>query len=412
MDQNQSDIVIVGGGIGGSGLAGLLAAEGLRVTVLERTTTFPDRVRGEMYAPWGVNLATQLGLLQPLLDAGATFTTDWAFYDPAFPPEFAESMAVELSSILEGVPGILNFAHPAACQALFDHAAAKGATMVRDVAEVDVDVSGDTPRVSWTLGDGSRHEATPSLIVGADGRFSGVRRAAGIELHSAPIRQYMTGLLVESTRPLSSHIDSYGTGDDVNWYSFPQGPNRCRVYLCHFDVHRYAGATGTERFLADLAQCASPDVASLADGRAVTPVATHASVDTWTDQPYADGVLLIGDAAGYNDPIIGQGLSLTMADLRDTAAVILAGGRRPEDFAAYGVARADRFAKLRLASQTMAEMMCSFGEEAAARRLRGLPMLGMDETVGALAAAMFAGPEVLPPGIDLLEAASQRMLAA
>jgi hypothetical protein len=39
-------------------------------------------------------------------------------------------------------------------------------------------------------------------------------------------------------------------------------------------------------------------------------------------------------------------------------------------------------------------------------------MLGIDETVGALAAAMFAGPEVLPPGIDLLEAASQRMLAA
>jgi menaquinone-9 beta-reductase len=412
MEHNDHDIVIVGGGIGGSGLASLLAAGGLNVTVLERTDTFPDRVRGEMYAPWGVNIATQLGLLQPLLDAGATFTTNWAFYDPAFPPEFAESMAVELSEILEGVPGILNFAHPAACQALFDHAAAQGATMMRDVTDIDVDLSRDNPHVRWTLGDGSRHEATASLVVGADGRFSCVRRAAGIELHSAPIRQYMTGLLVESPRPLSSHIDSYGTGDDVNWYSFPQGPNRCRVYLAHFDVHRYAGASGTERFLADLAQCASPDVACLAGGRPITPVATHASVDTWTDQPCADGVLLVGDAAGYNDPIIGQGLSLTMADLRDTAAVILAGGRRPTDFAAYGDARADRFAKLRLASQTMAEMMCSFGDEAAARRLRGLPMLGVDETVGALAAAMFAGPEVLPPGIELLEAASRRMLAA
>jgi 2-polyprenyl-6-methoxyphenol hydroxylase-like FAD-dependent oxidoreductase len=222
----------------------------------------------------------------------------------------------------------------------------------------------------------------------------------------------MTGLLVEAPRLLSSHIDSYGTGSDVNWYSFPQGPTRCRVYLAHFDVHRYAGAAGTERFLADLAQSASPDVACLADGRAITPVATHASVDTWTDQPYADGVLLVGDAAGYNDPIIGQGLSLAMADLRDTSTVILAGGRRPADFAGYGAARGDRFAKLRLASQTMAEMMCSFGEEAAARRLRGLPMLGLDETVGALAAAMFAGPEVLPAGTELLQAASQRLLAA
>jgi menaquinone-9 beta-reductase len=412
MEHNDHDILIVGGGIGGSGLAALLAAEGVQVTVLERTRTFPDRVRGEMYTPWGVNIASQLGLLQPLLDAGATFTTDWVFYDPAFPPEIAESMAVDASAILEGVPGILNFAHPSACQALFDHATSKGATMVRGVEEVDVDVSGSAPVVHWKLDDGSGHEASPTLVVGADGRFSSVRRAAGIELHSAPVRQYMTGGLIEAPRPLSSHIDSYGTGEDVNWYSFPQGPSRCRVYLCHFDVHRYAGADGTERFLADLAQCASPDVASLAKGRAITPVATHASVDTWTDEPCTDGVLLIGDAAGYNDPIIGQGLSLTMADLRDTSKVILAGGRKPTDFADYAVARADRFAKLRLASQTMAEMMCSFGEEAAARRLRGLPMLGLDEVVGTLAAAMFAGPEVLPPGTDLLGLASQRMLAA
>jgi 2-polyprenyl-6-methoxyphenol hydroxylase-like FAD-dependent oxidoreductase len=283
---------------------------------------------------------------------------------------------------------------------------------VRGVTEVKLGLSDDRPTVCWTLDDGSRHEATPSLVVGADGRFSGVRRDAGIELHSAPVRQYMTGLLIEAQSPLSSHIDSYGTGTDVNWYSFPQGASRSRVYLAHFDVHRYAGPAGTERFLQDLAQCASPDVAGLAGGRAITPLATHASVDTWTDEPYAPGVLLVGDAAGYNDPIIGQGLSLAMADLRDTSAVILAGGRDPADFASYGVARADRFAKLRMASQTMAEMMCSFGDEAAARRLRGLPMLGLDEAVGALAAAMFAGPEVLPPGIDLLEVARQRLLAA
>jgi 2-polyprenyl-6-methoxyphenol hydroxylase-like FAD-dependent oxidoreductase len=365
-----------------------------------------------MYTPWGVNIASQIGLLQPLLDAGATFTTDWVFYDTAFPPEVAESLAVDASAILDGVPGILNFAHPAACQALFDHAAKQGATMIRGVADVDIDLTGGRLEVRWATEDGTTGAARPSLLVGADGRFSAVRRAAAIELHSAPVRQYMTGLLVEARRPLSSHIDSYGTADDVNWYSFPQGAERCRVYLAHFDVHRYSGAGGTARFLADLAKCACPNVASLADGRPLSPLATHASVDTWTDEPFADGVLLVGDAAGYNDPIIGQGLSLTMADVRDTSRVLLAGGRSPADFAEYAVARADRFAKLRLASQTMAELMCSFGDEAAGRRLRGLPMLGADETVSALAAAMFAGPEVLPPGTDLLQAARQRLLAA
>jgi len=412
MNNTQDNIIIVGGGIAGSGLASVLAASGLAVTSLERTTTFPDRVRGEMYTPWGVKIAEEIGLLEPLLDAGATFTTDWVFYDAAFPAEVAESLAVDASAIVEGVPGILNFTHPAACQALHDHAVASGATMIRGVMDIDIDLSGHRPVVRWTLDDGTTHEQSAALVVGADGRASHVRRAAGIELHSAPIRQYMSGLLIEGDQPLSSHIDSYGTGFDVNWYSFPQGPNRARVYLAHFDVHRYAGPSGTERFLADLAQAASPDVAGLAHGRAVTAVATHPSVDTWTDEPFARGVVLVGDSAGYNDPIVGQGLSLAMADIRDVSRVIINGGRTPNAFVDYGIARSDRFAKQRLASQTMADMMCTFGDEAASRRLRALPMLGTDETVGMLAATLFAGPEVLPAGTDLLQSASAMFLSA
>jgi 2-polyprenyl-6-methoxyphenol hydroxylase-like FAD-dependent oxidoreductase len=120
----------------------------------------------------------------------------------------------------------------------------------------------------------------------------------------------------------------------------------------------------------------------------------------------------VGDAGGYNDPIIGQGLSLTMTDLRDVSRVILAGGRTPEDFTAYGQARSDRHAKQRLAAQTMAELMCAFGDESAHRRLRALPLLGEDPTVAMLAATLFAGPEVLPPGIESVQAAREAILAA
>ena len=57
-------------------------------------------------------------------------------------------------------------------------------------------------------------------------------------------------------------------------------------------------------------------------------------------------------------------------------------------------------------------MMCTFGDEAAGRRLRALPMLGTDETVGLLAATLFAGPEILPPGTELLQSASEIFLSA
>ena len=48
------DVVIVGGGIGGSSLAASLAEAGLRVEILERELKFVSRVRGEWIAPWGV----------------------------------------------------------------------------------------------------------------------------------------------------------------------------------------------------------------------------------------------------------------------------------------------------------------------------------------------------------------------
>ena len=46
--------------------------------------------------------------------------------------------------------------------------------------------------------------------------------------------------------------------------------------------------------------------------------------DTWTDSPCAPGVVLLGDAAGWNDPIIGQGLSIALRDVRMVADVVRA----------------------------------------------------------------------------------------
>ena len=59
------------------------------------------------------------------------------------------------------------------------------------------------------------------------------------------------------------------------------------------------------------------------------PCATYPGDDTWTDTPYAPGVVLIGDAAGHNDPIIGQGLSIAMRDARMVRDLVLDGAREP-----------------------------------------------------------------------------------
>jgi flavin-dependent dehydrogenase len=45
------DIIAVGGGVGGASLAAVMAERGSKVLVVERTTKFSDRVRGETMHP-------------------------------------------------------------------------------------------------------------------------------------------------------------------------------------------------------------------------------------------------------------------------------------------------------------------------------------------------------------------------
>jgi choline dehydrogenase-like flavoprotein len=64
----EYDVITVGGGLGGSALAKVLAENGKRVLVIERERQFADRIRGEWLAPWGGVEAQRLGLYHRLLE--------------------------------------------------------------------------------------------------------------------------------------------------------------------------------------------------------------------------------------------------------------------------------------------------------------------------------------------------------
>jgi menaquinone-9 beta-reductase len=61
MSQSDYDIIVLGGGLGGSALAKAMAEHGVRVLVLEREREFKDRMRGEGVT-WGCVDAKKLGL--------------------------------------------------------------------------------------------------------------------------------------------------------------------------------------------------------------------------------------------------------------------------------------------------------------------------------------------------------------
>jgi len=392
MMADVSDVVVVGGGIAGASLAYALASEGVGVTVLEATVEYQDRVRGESMQPWGVQEARNLGVEQVLLDAGAHTSPVWKQYAEGV----GEAGDIPVAMMVPGIPGTLNLRHPDACQALIDAAQCQGATVIRGVREVRL-TPGRSVGVSFAA-DGA-HEMTAGLVVGADGRASSVRRQTAIQLERQDPINYITGLLVGGLHDVPNDHDVMVGEGDVFFLLFHQGDGRARVYLCSglSGQHRFSGHDAARTFLAACRLSSYPWAEAVAASTPMGPCATYPGDDTWTAEPYAQGIVLIGDAAGHNDPVVGQGLSIALRDARIVRDLILAGARQPSDFSPYGEERSERMARLRLVADVVAVTQAEDADNRPARRaFFGEKMATMDPELFPLLVGAFAGPETIP----------------
>lgn len=392
------DLIIVGGGIGGSALATVMARAGRSVLLLEQTEVYEDRVRGEWIAPWGVAEVQRLGLYDLLMGAGGHHITRHVTYDETLEPSQAEASPLTLGIFREGVPGPLCLGHPRHCQTLFDAAVASGATGLRGVRILDI-AAGPGPRVRFEH-DGQARTANGRLLVGADGRTSHVRETLGIELHQDTPHHWFAGLLVEGVDGWDPELQAIGTEDEFGFLAFPQGQGRVRIYGGYplSQGRRFRGPAGARRFLDAFAMTCSPNNRALVAGRPAGPLFSYINADAWTDRPYAPGAVLVGDAAGWNDPILGLGLSITYRDVRLVSDILKAADDWSDvDFGPYGEERAERMRRLRFVARIQAALDMEFGDAARERRRSLFERAARDPGLKAHAFAVMAGPETLPP---------------
>lgn len=394
--QESVDVVIVGGGIAGSAIATVLARNGLSVAVLERDSAPVDRVRGEFMAHWGVAELKRLGLLDCLTAAGGIFVKRSVPYDENAPGDAALPLALDLASLYPGVPGPLCMGHPAMCASLGKAAEAAGALYLRAVEDVEV-VAGTPPRIAFSR-NGERIEWRPRLVIGADGRNSRVRRQLGLAVLADPPHNLLGGMLVEGVPEWPQDLQVLGTEDRTHFLVFPQGGDRLRLYLC-FDFADKARLVGPERQENLIALFAGlrclPYAASIARARPIGPFNSFSNEDHWVENPSAPGVVLIGDAAGHNDPITGQGLSIALRDVRLVSEAILGDGLERSSFRPYMEERAERMRRLRVLARFATTLRVEFGEEARLRRRRVGQRVRIDKMLTPIPASL-VGPEKLP----------------
>jgi 2-polyprenyl-6-methoxyphenol hydroxylase-like FAD-dependent oxidoreductase len=395
--ETRVDVVVVGAGVAGGALATALSRHGISVLLLEKSRVHQDRVRGEFLVPWGIDEARKLGVSDILMAAGGHYTRHSVPYGEGITPEAARTRILDISKMVPDAPGAMNLGHPRLCQALDDAAQAAGAALLRGVEDIKV-TPGLPPTVRFSI-DGRNHEITPRLVVGADGRGSSVARQIGLRAVTNPDHHLLAGLLVEGVEAWPQDEFSIGTDGDVMFFVFPQGGGRLRLYLGYGldQSRRFSGAGNVQRFLDAFRLPSLPHSELLSAAHAIGPCHGYPNADAWIDMPAVPGVVLIGDAAGHNDPTIGQGLSISFRDARLVLEALLDNAQWTNDaFIPYVEERRERMRRLRFTAQQSSILRAEFTDAARARRLRVRERVAANPSVALPFLVAIKGPFGVP----------------
>ncbi|HEU5432238.1 MAG TPA: NAD(P)/FAD-dependent oxidoreductase [Thermomicrobiales bacterium] len=383
----QFDVAIVGGGVAGASLGTRLAQAGLRVAIVERDARFRDRVRGEALHPWGAAEADRLGLTDTLRAVGRPLPI-WQRY--------AERTPLDPYCWADDVPGGYvewGLSHPALQDALLGRAGAAGAVILRPAIASGVEggAAGPTLRVRAANAETTLRAR---LIVAADGRRSSARRWIGAATTVDPPHHDIGGVLlagVELDRG-RAHVAEYPGGMAV---VFPQRDEYARAYLVCGTARAAALRSGdVARAIIDACAARLPNGAFTV-ARPVGPAGFFSCADSWPDRIAGAGVVLIGDAAGANDPSRGHGLSLAFRDARLLGDLLLGGADWRAAIAEFARARSRYYATLRAHAMWQAALTIDEGDAADAARARAERSRAIDPSAGGFAGIYAFGADGL-----------------
>jgi 2-polyprenyl-6-methoxyphenol hydroxylase-like FAD-dependent oxidoreductase len=382
------DVVIVGGGIAGSILAGVLARSGVQVLVAEKEPRFRDRIRGEGTYPWGVAEAARLGAGAVFEQAGAVELAGVRFYQGRQPVQNDRWAAASLDGLNEA-----GFSHPRLQEAAFCWAQSMGAA-VRQPVKVTGFSGGGVAKVT-VVHDGRVEQVRARLVVGADGKMARTRRWTGGHSATDPEHHRFGGVAVSGVRTDDRDTDNLAVipGLGVNW--FAQGAETTRLYLTMpYEQLRASRADRSFEALVALAAEYMPEGAL--DGvRQEGPIGFFSNADTWATEIAGHSVVLIGDAAGSVDPTQGLGTSQLFRDVRELSDLLLRDDDWPAAIGEYAERRRRYFAVLR--QYDLWRNIIDMDASEAADRLRegNKAAAEADPTLGGFALIEARGPDGL-----------------
>ena len=339
----MADVVIVGAGPAGSVAGIVLARAGVRVRLLDRATFPRDTLCGDTVNPGTLDRLRRLGVdgdldARALRVDGMRVTGERGdVIDGRYP--HGQSGRAIVRRDLDWI--LLRQAVAAGCE--YESAVA--------VRRATVDESRGAGRVTGVVAGGDGHERVLSarVVVAADGRHSTLAFGLGLARHPARPRRWAVGGYFENVSLPTVNAEPAEHAENVDQDTL-RAQRALRSTSCFGEMHvrrdcyigvapvpggltnvclvRPSGAG--DRALADPAGLLMRALAAdsqlrdrFADARLVAPPVVLGPLAVESPRTTIDGLLFAGDAAGFIDPMTGDGLRFAVQGGELAAAAAL-----------------------------------------------------------------------------------------
>jgi geranylgeranyl reductase family protein len=344
VSERHADVVIVGAGPAGAAAAILLAEHGLDVVVLDRAALPRPKVCGEYLSPEAARLLDRLGVLKTLDASGAAAIAGMRITAPD---------GTRITGHYRAIGGWRPYRQ---------HAIGVGretldAAMVERVRGVPVELREHTRVVDVLVERGRAvgvraedREGEPltvraRVVLGADGRSSVVAHRLGCR-HPHPLSRMALVTYVGGLADCRALGEIFVDPPDYAILN-PLAPDRVNLGLVVPLAHAARWSHRLDDFLAARVRQLPHLARRLEGAERVAPIRALGPLAHRVKPPREDGVLLVGDAAGFYDPFTGEGVfaALRSAELatETIARALRAGDVSARALAAYERARRQAF---------------------------------------------------------------------